>query len=159
QDANSALEIISEYNEPAAVAVKHMNPCGIGVGETAVEAFDKAYAADSKSIFGGIVVLNREVSEAIAEKLHKIFLEIVIAPKLSEGRLVILKQKKNNHIIEVEMTGITVPYKKLTSVKGGMLVQDVDLEQINIYGLNFKTRRKPTEKELSDLLFAWKAVK
>src|SRR5699024_5406169 len=80
QDANSALEIISEYNEPAAVAVKHMNPCGIGVGETAVEAFDKAYAADSKSIFGGIVVLNREVSEAVAEKLHKIFLEIVIAP-------------------------------------------------------------------------------
>src|SRR5699024_8740180 len=114
--------------------------------------------ADSKSIFGGIVVLNREVSEAVAEKLHKIFLEIVIAPKFSEGALAVLKQKKNIRLLEVEMTDTTVPYKKLTSVKGGMLRQDAVLEQIYLDARIFTSRRKTTEKDLVDLLFAWKPV-
>ena len=79
-DADAALQIVREFDEPAAVAVKHMNPCGVGVGETILEAYEKAYEADPISIFGGIIALNREVDKATAEKLHEIFLEIVIAP-------------------------------------------------------------------------------
>lgn len=81
-DADAALQIVKEFNEPAAVAVKHMNPCGVGVGATILEAYEKAYEADATSIFGGIIALNREVDKATAEKLHEIFLEIIIAPSL-----------------------------------------------------------------------------
>ena len=83
-DANAALEILQEFEGAAAVAVKHMNPCGVGLGTTIEEAYAKAYEADPTSIFGGIVALNREVSKPLAEELHKIFLEIVIAPSLTE---------------------------------------------------------------------------
>ena len=83
-DANAALEILAEFEVPAAVAVKHMNPCGVGIGSTIEEAYAKAYEADSTSIFGGIVALNREVSKEVATELHKIFLEIIIAPSFTE---------------------------------------------------------------------------
>src|SRR5699024_5104621 len=95
QDANSALEILSEYEQHAAVAVKHMNPCGIGVGETIEAAFQKAFDADPISIFGGIVAINREVTKDLAEKLSEIFLEIVIAPGFSDEAFNILTKKKN----------------------------------------------------------------
>ncbi|MDO5348003.1 MAG: bifunctional phosphoribosylaminoimidazolecarboxamide formyltransferase/IMP cyclohydrolase, partial [Bacillota bacterium] len=89
-DTNAALEILSEFEGAAAVAVKHMNPCGVGLGSTIEEAYAKAYEADSTSIFGGIVALNREVSKELAEELHKIFLEIVVAPSFTQDALDIL---------------------------------------------------------------------
>src|SRR5690625_2065201 len=95
QDANAAEEIVSEYEQPAAVAVKHMNPCGVGVSSWVEAAFQKSCDADAVSIFGGIVSVNGEVREVLAKKLNDIFLEIVIAPDFTEEALRILKQTKN----------------------------------------------------------------
>lgn len=159
QDANAALEIVAEYDEPVAVAVKHMNPCGIGLGTTISEAFKKAHDADPISIFGGIIACNREIDVATAEQLSEIFLEIVMAPSFHEDALAILTQKKNIRLLEVPMEKEEKPYHKLTSVKGGVLVQTNDQGQITPTELTCPTTRQPSEEELADLLFAWKAVK
>ncbi|MBJ3885523.1 bifunctional phosphoribosylaminoimidazolecarboxamide formyltransferase/IMP cyclohydrolase, partial [Salmonella enterica subsp. enterica serovar Kentucky] len=103
KDADAALQIVREFTEPAAVAVKHMNPCGVGTGNTIEEAFNKAYAADETSIFGGIIALNREVDKATAETLHKIFLEIIIAPAFSQEALDILTSKKNLRLLTLDV--------------------------------------------------------
>lgn len=94
RDADAAIRISREYFEPAVVAVKHMNPCGIGIGQTIDEAYQYAYEADPVSIFGGIIVLNREVDTPVAEKMHQLFLEIIIAPSFSEEALELLSKKK-----------------------------------------------------------------
>lgn len=159
QDANAALEILADYENPAAVAVKHMNPCGIGVAETLSDAFGRAYDADPVSIFGGIIALNREVDSQTAEQLSQIFLEIVIAPGFSEKALDILTRKKNIRLLELPMTDNEPVKHKLTSVNGGVLIQTQDNGTITKDDINVVTKRKPTEQELEDLLFAWKAVK
>ncbi|GAA0598756.1 bifunctional phosphoribosylaminoimidazolecarboxamide formyltransferase/IMP cyclohydrolase [Virgibacillus siamensis] len=159
QDANAALEIIADYNEPATVAVKHMNPCGIGVAENLSEAFSRAYESDSRSIFGGIVACNRPVDAETAEQLSAIFLEIVIAPEFSEEAMTILTKKKNIRLLELEMENGESGYHKLTTVKGGVLVQSNDSGELNEDGLTFPTEKKPSDEEIADLLFAWKAVK
>lgn len=159
QDGNAALEIISEYNEPAAVAVKHMNPCGVGMANTVNDAFQKAYDADPISIFGGIVALNREVDEKLANELSDIFLEIVIAPSFTKESLAILTKKKNIRLLQLEMEQVESPYYKLSTVKGGVLIQSNDDGEIEKDDLTYPTKRKPTDEEVTDLLFAWKAVK
>lgn len=159
QDANAALEIVLEYNEPAAVAVKHMNPCGIGVSETIKDAFQLAYDADPVSIFGGIVALNREVDAETAKILSGIFLEIVVAPGFTDEAFEILTQKKNIRLLEMDIAKNKEVTHKLTSVSGGVLVQHQDAGEISAADLKVVTERKPTEKEIEDLLFAWKAVK
>ena len=158
-DANAALEILSEFEGSAAVAVKHMNPCGVGLGSTIEEAYAKAYEADKKSIFGGIVALNREVSKELAEELHKIFLEIVIAPSFTPEALEILKQKKNIRLLTTDMTERLQPGQKLVSVKGGLLVQDLDIVQVKKEDLECVTDVKPTEEDLEQLLFGFKVCK
>ncbi len=97
----SAIKIVKEFDEPCVVAVKHNNPCGLAIGENIDEAYDKAYACDPVSIFGGIIALNREVTKYIAEKINKFFVEIVIANKFSKDAIEILTQKKNIRLIEV----------------------------------------------------------
>ncbi|HEX6594104.1 MAG TPA: bifunctional phosphoribosylaminoimidazolecarboxamide formyltransferase/IMP cyclohydrolase [Bacillota bacterium] len=159
QDANAAIEIVSEYNKPAVVAVKHMNPCGIGVASTLSQAFQKAYDADPISIFGGIIACNREVDLQTAEKLSEIFLEIVIAPRFTEEALKVLTEKKNIRLLELPSVDETDAYHKLTTVKGGLLVQESDTGEIDEEQLTYPTKRKPTDEEMVDLLFAWKAVK
>ncbi|WP_053217307.1 bifunctional phosphoribosylaminoimidazolecarboxamide formyltransferase/IMP cyclohydrolase [Virgibacillus senegalensis] len=159
QDANAALEMVLEYEEPAAVAVKHMNPCGIGIGNTVAAAFQKAYQADPVSIFGGIVALNREVDAATAEQLKAIFLEIVIAPSFSEKAMELLTGKKNIRLLKIPMEDAGTTRQKVVSVIGGLLVQDVDEGRVTEQALTVATKRKPTEQEMKDLLFAWKAVK
>lgn len=159
QDANAALEILAEYEEPAAVAVKHMNPCGIGVAETIEDAFQRAYNADPVSIFGGIVALNREVNQETAEKLSKIFLEIVIAPDFTEEALEILTQKKNIRLLQLAFSKAEKESLKLTAVNGGVLVQTKDQTITLPEDWKVATDRKPSEQEIADLLFAWKAVK
>lgn len=159
QDANAALEILAEYEEPAAVAVKHMNPCGIGVAETIEDAFQRAYNADPVSIFGGIVALNREVNQETAEKLSKIFLEIVIAPNFTEEALEILTQKKNIRLLQLAFSKAEKESLKLTAVNGGVLVQTKDQTITLPEDWIVATDRKPSEQEIADLLFAWKAVK
>ncbi|MEN1969592.1 bifunctional phosphoribosylaminoimidazolecarboxamide formyltransferase/IMP cyclohydrolase [Lentibacillus sp. N15] len=159
QDANAALEIIADYEEPAAVAVKHMNPCGIGIGDTIETAFTRAYDADPVSIFGGIVVCNRTIDVAVAERLSKIFLEIIIAPGFSDDAFTLLTKKKNIRLLELEWNDGSANRQKITSVMGGILVQDYDYGAVSEADLTFATNRKPTEAELTNLLFAWKAVK
>ncbi|ACJ32622.1 bifunctional phosphoribosylaminoimidazolecarboxamide formyltransferase/IMP cyclohydrolase [Anoxybacillus flavithermus] len=158
-DANAALQIVAEFVEPAAVAVKHMNPCGVGVGETIAEAFQKAYEADPTSIFGGIVALNREVDEQMAAKLHDIFLEIVIAPSFTEQALEILTRKKNIRLLTVDFEVERKKEPFVVSVRGGLLVQDEDTYTIDDATLRVVTERKPTEEEWSNLTFAWRVVK
>lgn len=158
QDANAAVEILTEYDLPAAVAVKHMNPCGIGVAESIAEAFQLAFDADPISIFGGIVALNREVDAQTAEKLSEIFLEIVIAPSFSEKALEILTQKKNIRLLTMEMAQKDESFK-LTTVDGGVLIQNKDIGSVDEGSVEVVTDRAPTEEELQNLLFAWKAVK
>ena len=159
QDANAAIEIVNEYKEPAAIAVKHMNPCGIGIGEDIEQAFTRCYEADSMSIFGGIVALNREVDAETAKILSGIFLEIIIAPKFSEEAFALLTEKKNIRLLELDLTEEEAPSHKLVTVKGGVLIQDVDKAEDVRASLKVVTKRQPTEDELEDLLFAWKAVK
>ncbi|WP_079525825.1 bifunctional phosphoribosylaminoimidazolecarboxamide formyltransferase/IMP cyclohydrolase [Halobacillus hunanensis] len=159
QDANAALDIVLEFEEPAAVAVKHMNPCGVGTGNTLFEAYGKAYAGDPISIFGGIVALNREVDEETAAKLKQIFLEIIIAPSFSQEALDLLTQKKNLRLLEIEMKKPETPSHKLTSVNGGLLVQDTDEGSLEDVELEIATERQPTEQELKDLALGWQVVK
>ncbi|MGM8364027.1 bifunctional phosphoribosylaminoimidazolecarboxamide formyltransferase/IMP cyclohydrolase [Virgibacillus sp. W0181] len=159
QDANAALEMVAEYEEPAVVAVKHMNPCGIGLADTISHAFQRAYDADPVSIFGGIIACNREVDEATAEQLSALFLEIVMAPSFTEKAFDILTQKKNIRLLTVEMTKDDQVYNKLTTVKGGALVQNSDQGQVTEEQLTCPTERQPSKEEIADLLFSWKAVK
>ena len=158
-DANAALQIVKEFSAPAAVAVKHMNPCGVGVGETIKEAFDKAYEADSTSIFGGIVALNGEVDAVTASKLHEIFLEIVIAPSYTQEALDILTSKKNIRLLTIDFASEQKTERKLTSVLGGLLVQDDDTLSLDDATISVPTKREPTESEWNDLKLAWKVVK
>lgn len=159
QDGNAAIEILKDFNEPAVVALKHMNPCGVGIGKDLDEAWDKAYEADPVSIFGGIVATNQKVEVATAEKMSKIFLEIIIAPEFSEEAFAILSQKKNIRLMTLDTTLDVNAQYKVTNVNDGLLVQDLDLHQITAAELTCPTDRKPTEEELEQLLFAWKVVK
>ncbi|MWC31108.1 bifunctional phosphoribosylaminoimidazolecarboxamide formyltransferase/IMP cyclohydrolase [Paenibacillus sp. MMS18-CY102] len=161
-DANAALAIVKEFNEPAVVAVKHMNPCGVGIGTDIHEAYQKAYAADPTSIFGGIVAANRTVGADTAQLLSEIFLEIVIAPDFTPEALEILTKKKNIRLLklgELQAAGERKPELLVTSVDGGMLVQESDVHSLTEADLQFVTDRKPTEEELKQLLFGWKVVK
>src|SRR5699024_9973209 len=159
QDANAALSIIAEYDKPAAVAVKHMNPCGIGMAGDLNTAFSKACDADSVSIFGGIVACNRTIDADTAEQLSGIFLEIIIAPAFTDEAFATLTKKKHIRLLELRMDEAKINSHKLTSVNGGVLVQDNDNKEISRDDLTYPTEKKPTEGELDDLWFAWKAVK
>lgn len=158
-DADAALQIVKEFTEPAVVAVKHMNPCGVGTGEDSYSAFTRAFAADPVSIFGGIVAFNREVDKKTAEKLHEIFLEIVIAPSFSEEALEILTSKKNLRLLTIPFGEVNKPEEKLTSIEGGLLVQDQDRYSIKDATISVPTKRKPTDEEMKALEFGWKIVK
>ncbi|MGE5702695.1 MAG: bifunctional phosphoribosylaminoimidazolecarboxamide formyltransferase/IMP cyclohydrolase, partial [Clostridia bacterium] len=162
-DADAALAIMNEYDEPVVVAIKHMNPCGVGIGATIKEAYEKAYAADPVSIFGGIIAANRTIDEATALLMKEIFLEIIIAPDFTPEALAVLQEKKNLRLLRLTQEGQAAGKAgtplKLTSVAGGALVQDFDTKQLDENELKVVTERKPSEEELKQLLFAWKVVK
>jgi phosphoribosylaminoimidazolecarboxamide formyltransferase / IMP cyclohydrolase len=158
-DADAALSIVKEFTEPAVVAVKHMNPCGVGTGATVFEAFSRAFEADPVSIFGGIIASNKEVDAETAEKMAEIFLEIIIAPSFTEDALSILTKKKNIRLLKLSFTEAKGIAKKVTSVSGGMLVQDDDVFGLDDAEVTIPTKRQPTETEWKDLRLAWKVVK
>lgn len=158
-DANGCIEALKEFDEPTVVAVKHANPCGIGSGENISEAYEKAYSSDKVSIFGGIIAANREIDEKVAEKINEIFIEIVMAPSFTDKALEILTKKKNIRIMKIENI-IDKKYKELDikKVLGGLLIQDKDNVLLG-EELKIVTKSQPTDKEMEDLLFAWKAAK
>lgn len=158
-DADAALAIVKEFDKPAVVAIKHMNPCGVGVGESVEAAYTKAYDADPVSIFGGIIAANREIDRETALKMKEIFLEIIIAPSFSEEAISILTEKKNLRLLKVEITNNSKAERKLTSIHGGLLVQDEDTFGYDDANISIPTKREPTEKEWEDLKLAWKVVK
>ena len=162
-DTNGALELLREFRKDkehvAVVGVKHANPCGVALAKTTAQAYVKAYEADPVSLFGGIVVTNGEVDEAAAKEMTKIFLEIIVAPSYTPQALEVLCKKKNLRVLE--LPGICDELPKtmydMKKVMGGLLVQEFNRGEIG--ELSVPTKRKPTEKEMEDLLFAWKLVK
>lgn len=160
KDADEALRCIREFNEPTVVAMKHMNPCGIGRGQNLEEAWDRAYAADPVSIFGGVIALNRRVDLATATKMHKIFLEIVIAPGFDDDAYAALAKKKNIRLLSLDFARKDEPTRhEVVSVMGGMLMQEQDTLKEDYHDWQCVTEAQPTEAQLKSLMFAWKAVK
>lgn len=157
KDADSALALVKKFKEPAAVAVKHMNPCGVGIGTDIETAFKHAYDADNQSIFGGIIALNRTVTKDLAETLHSIFLEVVIAPKFDKEALDILTQKKNIRLLEIDMT-IDNREEEFVSVSGGYLVQDKDNYEVSKEEMKVVTDVEPTDAQWEAMLLGWKVI-
>lgn len=159
QDANAALNVLRDFEEPFCVALKHMNPCGAAVGRTVEEAWQAAYEADKVSIYGGIVGVNRELTAEVARGMKPIFLEIVIAPSYTPEALEILSTKKNLRVMQVDMTRSAAPVPQYVSVNGGLLVQQLDTKVETVLPGMCVTAVKPTEEQMADLNFAWKIVK
>ncbi len=158
-DTNGALELLKEFDEPTVVACKHGNPCGVGSSDNIYEAWKKAFNADKTSIFGGIVTVNREVTKEMAEEMKEIFLEVIVAPSFAEDALEVLKAKKNLRLIELPTITVKQPEGSLDikKINGGIIVQTIDSKLLDNYEV--VTDRKPTDKELEDMLFGLKVVK
>jgi phosphoribosylaminoimidazolecarboxamide formyltransferase/IMP cyclohydrolase len=155
KDADAGLKMAAEFEQPAVVAVKHMNPCGIGLGETIEAAWDKAYEADSMSIFGGIIVLNRNVDLATAEKMHKLFLEIIIAPSFDQDAYEVLAKKKNLRLLTVDFNArLDAKELETVSVMGGVLRQEQDTLIESAEDFQVVSDRQPTAQEVKAMVFA-----
>ena len=156
QDASAALDILSEFDETTCVAVKHMNPCGVATGNSVFEAYSRAYEADPVSIFGGIVAVNGKVDKETAEKMHSIFLEIILATDYDEEALEILTKKKNLRIYKLSEKNNNHE-KQIKSVRGGILVQDFNEKLADEY--ESVTEKKVDETQQRDIEFGLKVVK
>ena len=153
-DTNGALELLREFDTTAVIAVKHGNPCGVGVADAVSEAYRLAYEADPVSVFGGIVVTNGTVDAATAEQMSKIFLEIIVAPRFTDEALAILTKKKNLRLLELDTTIRAYPKgeRVMRKVAGGLLVQEIDDKLLPEDGeLKVVTKAQPTAKPLSSL--------
>ena len=159
QDANAALNIVREFDEPFCVALKHMNPCGAAIGNTIEEAWNAAYEADKVSIYGGIVAVNRPLTAEVAQGMKPIFLEIVMAPEFTAEALEILSTKKNLRLLKVDMTKSDKQINQYISVNGGLLVQQLDTVTKSVTADMCVTETKPTEAQLVDMNFGWRVVK
>ncbi|WP_136514802.1 bifunctional phosphoribosylaminoimidazolecarboxamide formyltransferase/IMP cyclohydrolase [Geomonas edaphica] len=158
-DTDAALECVKQFDQPACVIVKHANPCGVAVAGSIMEAYDLAYKTDPESAFGGIIAFNRELDETTARAIvERQFVEVIIAPKVTEAASEIVAAKKNVRLMECgfwpEQPAARYDFKR---VNGGMLVQDADLELFN--ELKVVTKRAPTDQEMEDLLFTWRVAK
>jgi phosphoribosylaminoimidazolecarboxamide formyltransferase/IMP cyclohydrolase len=162
-DADAAFELVSEFDaeaEAAVVIVKHANPCGVASAGSLAEAYDRAFASDPVSAFGGIVALNRELDKETADLITSHFTEVVIAPSAEEAALEILSAKKNVRVLVTgRMADPDQPGWMVKSVAGGLLVQARDIGRVTEKDLKIVTRRAPTEQEMADMLFAWRVVK
>ena len=159
QDANAALNIARDFDEPFCVALKHMNPCGAAVAETIEEAWQKAYEADTVSIYGGIVICNRTITKEIALGMKPIFLEIVIAPDFTDEAMEIFATKKNLRVIQVDMTKNNEAIDQYVSVNGGLLVQHLDTQIETIVPEMCATKVQADAATLADMQFGWNIVK
>lgn len=159
-DLDAAWNLVSEFSEPAAVIIKHTNPCGTGTGATLAEAYQKAFDADPVSAFGGIIALNKVVDQTVAEKLSTLFVEAVIAPAFTVAALDILTAKKNVRILEAALpadwAAVELDVKKIS---GGLLLQQADTAALDLSSWQTVTKRAATDEEMNQLVFAWKVVK
>lgn len=155
KDVDIAWKCANEFDEPACCALKHNTPCGVATGESAYEAYMKAYEVDPTSIFGGIIGFNRKVDKATAEEMVKIFLEVIAAPDYDDDALEVLKTKKNLRVLKFHSTPKADKY--MVTVDGAMLVQEEDKKLID--EIKVVTEKAPTDEEMKDLLFGMKVVK
>jgi len=153
-DAEAAWQLVCDFEETACAIIKHTNPAGVGLGETPVEAYQKALATDPVSAFGGIVAFNTKVDVPAAEEVTKIFTEVVIASDYDAAAFELLKAKKNLRVIRMNSTKERsgVEFKQ---IGGGVLVQTTDDHKLDAQQLKVVTERKPTDDEIRALLFAW----
>ena len=159
-DADAALRVAIDFEEPVVVIVKHANPCGVAIGKSVSEAWEAAHDCDPVSAFGGVVALNQTIDTAIAKKLIGLFLEVVVAPRCEDAALEILAEKPNLRVLTTgEMPVVSEKELRVSSITGGMLVQTEDAGHIDRKDCKVVTDKQPTEDEWRDLLFAWKIAK
>lgn len=156
-DAEAALTCVSEFQEPACVIVKHANPCGAATATTIDEAYVRAFEADPKSAFGGIIALNRPCTLAIAEAVANIFMEVVIAPSYTQDALAMLIKKTNLRVLELPIKSI--PMWEMKFITGGVLRQEKDAQSIQLNDLKIMTKVTPNENDMHAMLFAWRILK
>lgn len=158
-DVDAAIRIVRSFSDATAVVVKHANPCGVASHPDIEEAFQRAYASDSRSAFGGIVSLNRECTSPIATAITSVFAEVVIAPSYTTEARTILAKKKNLRVIEFPpIASLDKRRKEFRSLLGAMLVQDAEVKGVTQDDLTVATRRSPSQRETEDLLFAWRVI-
>jgi len=155
-DLDACWELVSEFDEPAVVIIKHTNPCGASTGATVAEAYLRALEADPVSAFGGVIGINREVDAVAAEQIAKLFVEAIVAPSFTSEALERFGAKKNLRLIEILPTETP---RMLKQVSGGLLVQDADRLRISEGQLQIVSKRKPTAEELRAMVFAWRVCK
>jgi phosphoribosylaminoimidazolecarboxamide formyltransferase/IMP cyclohydrolase len=157
-DISAATNLIAEFEEPSVAILKHTNPCGVGSDADLRKAWTKAFATDKQAPFGGIIVCNRPLSEALAKMISEIFSEVIIAPDFESEARSILQKKKNLRLIRLATSTISArPAVDIRSVCGGVLVQDADIAEEATR--NIVTKRRPTKTELKAMLFGWRVVK
>ena len=158
-DADAAFSCLKEFEETACVIVKHANPCGVSKGENMLEVYKQAFNADSLSAFGGVIAMNKQCDELVAEEISKVFVEIVLAPSFTKEALEIFSAKKNLRVLEV---GNIKPREKLLEVRnvvGGIIVQETDTSVIQKQDFKTVTTTSPTDSEVETMLFGWKVLK
>ena len=159
-DTDAAYECVKAFTEPACVIVKHANPCGIALGKDILEAYEKAFASDETSAFGGIIAFNESLDLTTANKiLENQFVEVVIAPGISKDAQNAFSVKENIRLLETKILGSQNYEPKLLSVNGGLLIQDNDIGIISKEDIKIVSDREPSEEEIENCLFAWKVCK
>jgi phosphoribosylaminoimidazolecarboxamide formyltransferase/IMP cyclohydrolase len=156
-DSDSAWNLVLEFDKPAAVVIKHTNPCGVAQSDSLVEAYVLARDSDPVSAFGSVIALNRPVDADTAAEINKTFVEVVLAPDFGSDALAVLRQKKNIRLLNVSaIEPIALQHRQ---IGGGFLVQDKDVYYLRPDELKTVTKRAPTQEEMEALLFGWKVVK
>ena len=159
-DADAAWECVREFKNSSCVIVKHANPCGVAESDSIYKAYDLAFKTDPTSAFGGIIAFNNTVDLATAKEINnRQFVEVVIAPDYQKEAIAEFSKKKNVRILKVDLEQDDLYPGTIKKVSGGIIVQDDDLKSVKIDELKCVTKRQPTEKELQDLMFAWKVAK
>jgi phosphoribosylaminoimidazolecarboxamide formyltransferase/IMP cyclohydrolase len=159
-DLDAARSVVGDFSEPACVIVKHKNPCGVAVGGGALQAYERAFATDPLSAFGGVIGFNRPVDVATAQRLSEQFVEVLFAPRYEDGALEILTAKPSIRILEDnERRSPLMAEPDIKQVAGGLLVQDRDLEFADRTEMEVVSQRQPTDEEWRDLMFAWRVCK
>jgi phosphoribosylaminoimidazolecarboxamide formyltransferase / IMP cyclohydrolase len=159
-DTDAALECVRTFTEPTCVIVKHANPCGVATAPTLLEAYERAYATDPESAFGGIIAFNRELDAVTASLIvERQFVEVIIAPSVSAEAQAVVAAKKNVRLLACGELAPAPPALELKQVHGGLLVQDRDLGALDPAALQIVTKVVPTPAQLADLQFAWKVAR
>jgi phosphoribosylaminoimidazolecarboxamide formyltransferase / IMP cyclohydrolase len=160
-DSDAALECVKSFNEPTCVIVKHANPCGVARGENILQAYQRAYATDPISAFGGIIAVNRALDEPTARAIiDQQFVEVIIAPSVAPEALTVIQQKKNVRLLETgQWPSERHGYMDYKRVSGGLLMQQADMGVITANDLKIVSKRQPTAQQIDDILFAWTVVK